>query len=111
MTPAALIQHLRRASGLTQGELAQRLGRSQAAVAKLERPGANPTVETLEEALNALGYRLDLRAVRGSSGVDETLIARNLRMSPAERLTAFQTAHAEVAALRGLMAGRDAAAG
>ena len=103
MDASALLRESRRASGLTQAELAVRLGKAQSTVAALERPGANPSVATLDEALNALGYRLELAAARQNGGVDETLIERNLRLSPAERLAAFETAHAEVESLRQAM--------
>ena len=99
----ALLRTARRQAGLTQAELASRLGKSQATVASLERPGANPTVATLDNALRATGQRLELRAAPHEVNVDETLIARNLRLSPRERLAAFETAHAEVRELRRLM--------
>lgn len=103
MTASTLLRSVRLQAGLTQGELAGRLGMGQAAVAGLERPGANLTFATLQEALDAMGHRLELHAVADTSGVDETLIARNLRMSPAERLSAFETGHREVEELRQLM--------
>lgn len=109
MKGSALLRTTRLKAGFTQSELASRLGMGQAAVAGLERRGANLTLATLEEALDAMGHRLELRAVADASGVDETLIARNLRMSPAERLAAFETAHREVEELRQLM--RDSGGG
>ena len=57
---ASLLKEARRQASLTQAELAHRLGVSQAAVAKLERPGANPSVDTLDDALWATGHRLTL---------------------------------------------------
>jgi transcriptional regulator with XRE-family HTH domain len=93
----------RRRAGLTQTDLARQLGKSQATIASLERPGANPTVETLDEVLRATGHRLELKAVPHRSSVDETLVARNLRISPAERLAAFEVAHGEVEELRQAM--------
>lgn len=72
-------------------------------MAQLERPGSNPTIQTLDAALAATGHRLDLRYQPHVSNVDETLIARNLRMTPAERVAAFEAAHAEVGRLRGLV--------
>ena len=69
-------------------------------MAKLERTGANPTVAILDEAMRATGHRLELRVTPVRSGVDETLVARNLRMSPAERLATFEVAHGEVEELR-----------
>lgn len=44
--------------GITQGELADRMGVSQAAVAKLEKPGAKPRRATLEKVATALGISL-----------------------------------------------------
>jgi transcriptional regulator with XRE-family HTH domain len=100
---AALLRDARARAGLTQADLAGRLGKAQATVARLERTGANPTVATLDEAMRATGHRLELHAAPVRSGVDETLVARNLRMSPAERLAAFEVAHGEVDELRRLM--------
>jgi transcriptional regulator with XRE-family HTH domain len=83
---SSLLKNARREAGLTQAELARRLGVSQAAVAKLERPGANPTVETLDDALWETGHRLTLTAPVRRPGVDESLIRQQLELSPAERL-------------------------
>lgn len=84
--PASLLKEARREAGLTQAELARRMGVSQAAVAKLERPGANPTVTTLDDALWATGRRLALEAPVRRAGVDESLIRQQLELSPAERI-------------------------
>ena len=101
MTPNSLIRDARERAGLTQAALAARLGVSQASVAQLERPGSNPTVAALDAALRAAGRRLELQSSEYKPNVDFTLLARNLRMSPAQRLAAFETAHREVAGLRG----------
>lgn len=100
---ARLIRDARAARNLTQAELGRQLGISQAAVAQLERPGANPTVARLDEVLRAAGRRLDLSDAPLENDVDETLLAHNLRLKPAERLAAFETAHRELAELRSLM--------
>lgn len=100
---AHLIRATRNASGLTQAELGRRLGISQAAVAQLERPGANPTVARLDEVLRAAGRRLELSGRPLSNTVDESLLAGNLRLTPAERLDAFEAAHRELNELRSLM--------
>jgi transcriptional regulator with XRE-family HTH domain len=86
MTPipaSELLKTARRAAGLTQADLARALGTTQAAVARLERTGSNPTVKTLDRALHAAGHRLELGATPRKSSVDETLIARQLRLTPA----------------------------
>lgn len=87
-----IVHEARRAAGLTQVELARRLGTTQSAVARLEKPGANPRVSTINRVLAATGHELDT-SLRARSAVDETMIAANLRRSPAQRLEAFQTAY------------------
>jgi transcriptional regulator with XRE-family HTH domain len=58
----ALVRHARTSAKMTQAELARRLGISQPAIVKLERPGSNPTVRTLDRVLRATGHRLELGA-------------------------------------------------
>jgi transcriptional regulator with XRE-family HTH domain len=96
---ADLIRSNRVRAGITQAELGRRLGMSQAAVARLERPGANPTVATLDRLLHATGHRLELGVAENGSSVDESLIATNLRLSPAERLARFSSWHRNVGKL------------
>ena len=88
MTVAELIRGARRDAGLTQQQLASRLGVTQAAVAQLESGRANPTIATLERALRAAGRQLELRAAPAPSQIDTTLLREALRMSPAERIAA-----------------------
>ncbi|OHE78024.1 MAG: hypothetical protein A2107_14990 [Verrucomicrobia bacterium GWF2_62_7] len=52
----------RREAGLTQEKLARRLHISQSAVAQVERPDGNPTVQTVEKIAHLLGYQLVLQA-------------------------------------------------
>ena len=100
MEPATLIRRARTEAGLTQEQLARRLGVSQAALARLERRGANPTVATLERVLRAAGRRLDMRLARAATTVDPTLLREALRMTPAERIATAER----------LLAGADAIA-
>lgn len=92
---ASLLREARRRAGLTQAELARRLGVSQAAVAKLESPRANPTIDTLENALWATGHSLTLNASAWPPGVDESLIRRQLERTPAERIRGLESMHAQ----------------
>jgi antitoxin HicB len=48
----------REAAGLTQGDLAGRLGISYQSIQKLERAGANPSLKTLAKVSRALGRTL-----------------------------------------------------
>lgn len=90
---ATLIRSARTTAGLTQAELARRLGTTQTAIARLERRGANPTVATLRKALGAADHRLELAAVPRPSSVDLPQLIRHMRMTPAERLNAHQAAY------------------
>ncbi len=83
---ASLIKDARRQAGLTQAQLALRLGVSQAAVAKLERPCANPRISTLEDVLRMTGRRLVLATEPVGGDVIEIAVAEHLKLSPTERL-------------------------
>jgi transcriptional regulator with XRE-family HTH domain len=87
---SGLLRDARNRAGLTQAELARRLGVSQAAVAKLERPQANPTIATLESALRNTGRQLVLSSEPLKRGVDETLVFEQLRLSPDQRLAQLE---------------------
>jgi transcriptional regulator with XRE-family HTH domain len=89
-----MLADARRRAGLTQAELAARLGVSQSAVAKLEREDANPTVRTLERALRATGHRIEARRVLPN--IDESLIRADLALTPAERIRRLERRAAEL---------------
>lgn len=90
MSPSTLVREARRGAGLTQAQLAERLGTTQPVIARLERPGSNPTFDTVAGALAAAGHRLELHATPvGLSTVDEDLIRRQLALSPADRIRAL----------------------
>jgi transcriptional regulator with XRE-family HTH domain len=97
MTAAEAIRNARARAGITQAELARRLGTTQSAIARLEAPASNPTVATLERALEATGHRLLLAAARAEPCIDETLIAQKLRLTPAERLKSFESVNQDAA--------------
>lgn len=90
-----MVARSRRAAGLTQAQLASRLGISQAAVAQMERPGSNPRVATLDRGLRSLGLRLVLNAEVIPPGIDESLIRQQLELTPAERLAALEVMYEE----------------
>lgn len=84
--PDRLVREARQSAGLTQAQLGDRLSMTQSAIAKLERAGANPTVETLDRVLRATGTRLGLVSSPWPGGVDDTVIAGHLRQTPAQRI-------------------------
>ena len=55
----------RTAAGVTQAEVAERIGTTQSAVARLESGGGkhSPSIATLQKYAHALGCRLELRLV------------------------------------------------
>jgi transcriptional regulator with XRE-family HTH domain len=91
-----LLKQARTAAGLTQKELAGRLGTTQSSVARLESPRSNPRVGTLERALRACGMEMSLTARPAKSSVDETMIAYRLRLSPGERIKLFERTYADM---------------
>ena len=71
------------------------MGTTQSAVAALERADSNPTLRTVADALDALGYELALDATPKPPGVDESLIRRQLELTPAQRLAQLEVMAAE----------------
>jgi transcriptional regulator with XRE-family HTH domain len=61
MDRAYLLEVARRASGLTQAELAARSGTSQATMSAYERGLKSPTLKVAARILEAAGYDLNLR--------------------------------------------------
>jgi len=80
-----LIREARRLGGLTQGDLARRLGTTQSAVSNWERGRDTPRVDTLARILEACGFEADM-TFRRLDDVDRAQIRENLEMTPAERL-------------------------
>jgi transcriptional regulator with XRE-family HTH domain len=101
MDPGLLLREARASARLTQSDVARRAGTTQAAVARVERGRVSPTIRTLQRLLATTGHELALEAPRARSGIDESLIARQLRLSPAERLKAFEAGYADVRGLAG----------
>jgi HTH-type transcriptional regulator/antitoxin HipB len=64
---AEQVRAFRLDKGLSQEELAQRIGSTQPAIARLEAGGLSPTLGTLERIAEALDLRLDIRFARTSS--------------------------------------------
>ena len=87
MRAADLLKRARSDAGLTQRELAARVGVPQSAVARIESGAADVRVGTLDRLLRACDAEVSLRPLPGR-GVDRSLIRALLRRSPAERLDA-----------------------
>ena len=63
LEPAYQITRLRILRGLTQEELARRLGTRQSSIARLESGRTEPSLSFLRRAVQALGGRLEVRIV------------------------------------------------
>jgi len=59
---------LRLARGLTQKELAEKVGTKQASISRLERAVGKPSLRFLQKVAEALGARLEIRLVPLESG-------------------------------------------
>jgi transcriptional regulator with XRE-family HTH domain len=60
---AILLHRAREHRGLSQAAAGRLAGMQQQAVSRLERPGANPQLETVLAYLDALGYGLELTVI------------------------------------------------
>lgn len=90
------VKRAREAQGMSQRELATRIGTSQPALARLERGLSNPSLRTLTRCAEALGLvlRVELTEApardpvveRYKQDVDRTLLRENLRRGVDERL-------------------------
>ena len=84
MTAPALIRDARRFAGISQQQLADRVGTTQSAVSRWERGHDEPRIGTLSRILTACGLRLVLAAE--PDDVDRAQIRQQLAMSPEDRL-------------------------
>ena len=57
------IAHERERAGLTQKELAERIGMRQSNLSRLENGNGNPSLQTLAKIARGLGKRLEIRLV------------------------------------------------
>ena len=85
MDSAKLIRRARHRRGLTQVELARRLGTSQSAIARWERGDVSPRVESLERILAACDFRAAIE-LRDERPADLDQLRERLEWSPSERL-------------------------
>ena len=91
MKGATIVRDARRRAGLTQADLAGRLGTTQSVVARWESGRVSPTLETLRRVVRACGLDLHL-TLRPADDHDLGLALQNLRLSPEERLDQLITA-------------------
>ena len=85
MLGASLIREARLRAGMTQAQLAERVGTTQSAVARWETGGTQPSLETLARLIRACGLELGVRLEEPDLDT-RSLIDRNLALTPEERL-------------------------
>jgi transcriptional regulator with XRE-family HTH domain len=81
---AELLVKARTDAGLTQAELAARVGTTQSSIARTESGRTSPTVERLDLLVRACGATLAIEIDR-SSVPDLSIVAANRRLSPQQR--------------------------
>jgi transcriptional regulator with XRE-family HTH domain len=98
-----LIREARRRAGLTQGELAKRLGTTQSALARIERHGTEPSFDRVAVVARACGLELVPRLLP-IDDADWSVASTNLGVDVDTRVRRHQ------AALAFVRAGREALA-
>jgi transcriptional regulator with XRE-family HTH domain len=93
-----LVRSAREAAGLSQAELATRIGTTQPVVSRWERGHDEPRLSTLARIARACGLRLDVRLAVDS--VDRAQIRQQLALSPEQRLASVVNVSHILAELR-----------
>jgi transcriptional regulator with XRE-family HTH domain len=90
MTGAQIIREARLKAGLTQTELADRLGRDRAQVARWETGGQEPSFENLQAVVEACGFslRVEIAEREETPALDAELDA-SLLAAPQQRVQAL----------------------
>ena len=101
MKGGGLVREARRRVGLTQVELAGRVGTTQSAIARLERGRTEPSLERVGELLSACGLDLNVQLTPADDS-DWSVARTNLALDVDARVRHNQ------AALRFARAGREA---
>ena len=97
----SVIREARLGMGMTQAELARRMGITQPSVARIEAAGDNVTVATLKRAAAAMERAVVLHVTAPpDTGIDESQLLELIKLSPAERLRTFTASHRNLESLK-----------
>src|SRR4051794_31771309 len=90
MTAAQIIREARLKAGLTQADLAERLGRERAQVARWEIGGQEPSFANLRAAVEACGFalRVDIAEREATPALDAEL-GTSVPQAPQQRVQAL----------------------
>ena len=80
-----MVRAARRQAGITQKELARRLGTTQSVIARWESGRVSPTVETLSKVVRACGLNLVI-SLRPAGDHDLGLALESQKLTPEQRL-------------------------
>jgi transcriptional regulator with XRE-family HTH domain len=95
----ALLRTLRASAGLTQRQLADRMGKPQSMIARWELGHDVPRLDSLVAIATACGVTLDM-TLRGHDDVDRAQIREHLRLTPTQRLENVENVAAFIASAR-----------
>jgi len=85
MKGAQFVAEARRRAGLTQAQLASRVGTTQSAIARVESGRSSPTLEYLTRLVRACGFDLQVRMVPYDAH-EWTLVEQNRLLGVDQRL-------------------------
>jgi transcriptional regulator with XRE-family HTH domain len=86
-----LIREARRRAGLTQAQLAERLGTTQSAIARIERGRTEPAYDRVVDAVRACGLEMTPR-LRPGDDADWSVASVNLTLDVDARVRQHQAA-------------------
>ena len=87
MVSGDLLREARLRAGLTQGELAERVGTARSQISRYERGDVLPSLETLRRLIRACGLELGFRIFNADlEDHDTTLIGQTLSLTTEERV-------------------------
>ena len=91
MKGGTLVREARRRAGLTQAELAERLGTTQSAIARLEGGGSEPSFERVVEAVRVCGFEFVPQLNEADESV-WSVASTNLGLTPEARVRKHRSA-------------------
>lgn len=86
-----MVRLARRRAGVSQRELARRMGRKQSVVARWESGATQPSWDVVGTAVRACGFDLDIRVTSRDPDL-ERLLREQLARTPADRVTSVVNA-------------------
>ena len=99
MKAARALKYARAKAGLSQRDLAAKVGLPQSTIGRIEAGAVDPRFETLMTLLRACGYDLEVEPRRGV-GVDRSQLRELLKLTPEQRIRNAVSGARGIAAFR-----------